>query len=104
MLSSTVSIFKLTLIFLAGNDSEPTYIVKLKFFDLDMKVYYRNPNNNIFTVDIKPDETMKKVAVKIQNKTRLNPCHVSITMVNNVCHCGKRTEHLLLQIDIFQEL
>ena len=35
------------------------------FIELDMKVYYRNSNNNIFTVDIKPDETIKEVAAKI---------------------------------------
>ena len=62
-----------------------------------MKVYYRNSNNNIFTVDIKPDDTMKEVAAKIQDKGGLKPCQVSVTMVSNVCHCGKRTEHLLLE-------
>ena len=62
-----------------------------------MKVYYRNSNKNIFTVDIKPGETMKEVAAKIQDKGGLNPCHVSVTMVNNVCDCGKRIEHLLLE-------
>ena len=55
-----------------------------------MKVYYRNSNKNTFTVDIKPDETMKEVAAKIQDKDRLNPCHVSVTVVYNVCDCGKR--------------
>ena len=48
-------------------------------------------------MDIKPDETMKEVAAKIQDKGGLNPCHVSVTMVNNVCDCGKRIEHLLLE-------
>ena len=64
---------------------------------LDFKVYYRNSNKNIFTVDIKPDETMKEVAAKIQDKGGLIPCHVSVTLVNNVCACGKRTQHLLLE-------
>ena len=62
-----------------------------------MKVYYRNSNKNIFTVDIKPDKTMKEVAAKIQDKGGLIPCHVSVTKVNNVCDCGKRIEHLLLE-------
>ena len=48
-------------------------------------------------MDIKPDETMKEVAAKIQDKGGLNPCHVSVTMANNVCDCGKRIEHLLLE-------
>ena len=62
-----------------------------------MKVYYRNSNNNIFTVNIKLDETMKVVAAKIQDKDGLNPFHVSVTMVNNACDCVKRIEHLLLE-------
>ena len=61
-----------------------------------MKVYYRNPKK-YFIVDIKPDKTTKEVAAKIQDKGGLNPCHVSVTMVNNVCDCGKRIEHLLLE-------
>ena len=64
---------------------------------LDLKVYYRNSNKNIFTVDIKPDEIMKEVAAKIQDKGGLIPCHVSVTLVNNVCACGKRIQHLLLE-------
>ena len=62
------------------------------FIELTMKVYYRNSNKNVFTVDIIPDETMKEVASKIQDKGGLNP-----TMVNNVCDCGKRIEHFLLE-------
>ena len=62
-----------------------------------MKVYYRNSNSNIFTVDIKPDEALKEVAAKIQYKGGPNPCHVSVTMETNVCDCGKRIEHLLLE-------
>ena len=62
-----------------------------------MKIYYRNRNKNIFTVDVKPDETMKEVATKVQDKGGLKPCHVSVTMVNNICNCGKRIEHLLLE-------
>ena len=62
-----------------------------------MKVCYRTPSNNIFTVDIKPDETMKEVAAKIQYKGGLKPCHVSATMVNRFCDCGKRIEPLLLE-------
>ena len=62
-----------------------------------MKVYYRNSNKNIFTVDIKPGEIMKEVAAKIQDKGGLMPCHVSVTMVNNVCDCGKKMKHLLLE-------
>ena len=61
-----------------------------------MKVYYRN-SKKYFIVDIKPDKTTKEVAAKIQDKGGLNPCHVSVTMVNNVCDCGKRIEHLLLE-------
>ena len=49
-----------------------------------MKVYYRNPNSNVFTVDIKPDETMKEIDAKVKGKGGLNPCYVSATMVNNV--------------------
>ena len=67
------------------------------FIELTMKVYYRNSNKNVFTVDIIQDETMKEVAAKIQGKGGLNPCHVSVTVVNNVCNCGKRIEHLLLE-------
>ena len=48
-------------------------------------------------MDIKPDKTMKEVAAKIQDKGGLIPCHVSVTKVNNVCDCGKRIEHLLLE-------
>ena len=62
-----------------------------------MKIYYRNRNKNILTVDVKPDETMKEVATKVQDKGGLKPCHVSVTMVNNICNCGKRIEHLLLE-------
>ena len=62
-----------------------------------MKIYYRNRNKNILTVDVKPDETMKEVATKVQDKGGLNPCHVSVTVVNNICNCGKRIEHLLLE-------
>ena len=62
-----------------------------------MTVYCRNSNKSVFKVDIKPDETMKEVAGKIQDKGGLIPCHVSVTMVNNVCDCGKRIEHLLLE-------
>ena len=40
---------------------------------------------------------MKEVAAKIQDKGRLNPCYVSVAMVNNVCDCRKRIEHLLLK-------
>ena len=40
---------------------------------------------------------MKEVAAKIQDKGGLKPCHVSVTMVNNVCDCGKRIEYLLLE-------
>ena len=61
-----------------------------------MKVYYRN-SKKYFIVDIKSDKTTKEVAAKIQDKGGLNPCHVSVTMVNNVCDCGKRIEHLLLE-------
>ena len=60
-----------------------------------MKVYHRNPHNSIFTVDIKPDEIMKEITAEIQDKGGLNPCHVSVTMENNVCDCGQRMEHLL---------
>ena len=67
------------------------------FIELSMKVYYRNSNKNVFTVDIIPDETMKEVAAKIQDKGGLNPCHVSVTMVSNVCDCGKRVEDFLLE-------
>ena len=42
---------------------------------------------------------MKEVAAKIQDKGGLNPCHVSVTMVNNVCDCGKRIEHGLESLD-----
>ena len=62
-----------------------------------MKVYYRNSNSNIFTMDIKPDESLKEVAAKIQYKCGPNPCHVTVTLVTNVCDCGKRIEHLLLE-------
>ena len=48
-------------------------------------------------MDIKPDETMKEVAAKIQDKGGLNSCHVSVTMVNNICDCGRRIKHLLLE-------
>ena len=48
-------------------------------------------------MDIKPDKTTKEVAAKIQDKGGLNPCNVSVTVVNNVCYCGKRIEHLLLE-------
>ena len=40
---------------------------------------------------------MKEVAAKLQDKWGLNPWHVSVTMVNNVCDCGKRIEHPLLE-------
>ena len=43
-----------------------------------MKLYYRNSNKNIFAVDTKPDETMKEVAAKIQDKGGVNPFHVSV--------------------------
>ena len=62
-----------------------------------MKIYYRNRNKNILTVDVKPDETMKEVATKVQDKGGLKPCHVSVTVVNNICNCGKRIEHFLLE-------
>ena len=62
-----------------------------------MKVYYTNSNKNIFTVDIKPHKTMKEVAAIIQDKGGLIPCHISVTMVNNIGDCGKRIEHLLLE-------
>ena len=62
-----------------------------------MKIYYRNRNKNILTVDVKPDEIMKEVATKVQDKGGLKPCHVSVTVVNNICNCGKRIEHLLLE-------
>ena len=62
-----------------------------------MKIFYRNRNKNILTVDVKPDETMKEVATKVQDKGGLKPCHVSVTVVNNICNCGKRIEHLLLE-------
>ena len=65
--------------------------------ELNMKVYCRNSNKNIFTIDIKPDGTMKEVAGKIQDKLWLNACHVSVTMANNFCGCGKRIKHLLLE-------
>ena len=52
-----------------------------------MKVYKKIPSNNISTVDIHPDETMKEEVAKIQDKGGLKPCHVSVTMVNNVCDC-----------------
>ena len=48
-------------------------------------------------MDVKPDETMKEVATKVQDKGGLKPCHVSVTVVNNICNCGKRIEHLLLE-------
>ena len=48
-------------------------------------------------MDIKPDEIMKEVAAKLQDKCGLNPWHVSVTMLNNVCDCGKRIEHPLLE-------
>ena len=67
------------------------------FIELNMKIYYRNRNKNILTVDVKPDETMKEVATKVQDKGGLKPCHVSVTVVNNICNCGKRIEHLLLE-------
>ena len=62
-----------------------------------MKVYYRNSNSNIFTVDITPDEALKEVAAKIQHKGGPNPCHVSVIMLTNVCDCGRRIEDLLLE-------
>ena len=55
------------------------------FIELNMNIYYRGY------------ETMKKKATKIQDKDGRNPCHVSVTMVNNVCDYGKRIEHLLLE-------
>ena len=48
-------------------------------------------------MDIKPDETMKEVATKVQDKGGLNPCHVSVTMVINICNWGKRIDYLLLE-------
>ena len=62
-----------------------------------MKIYYRNRNKNILTVDVKPDETMKEVATKVQDNGGLKPCYLSVTVVNNICNCGKRIEHLLLE-------
>ena len=50
-------------------------------------------------MDIKPDETMKEGAAKIQDKGGLIPCHVNVTMVNNVCDYGKRIEHLPESLD-----
>ena len=46
-------------------------------------------------MDIQPDKIMKEVAAKMQDKGGLEPCQVSVSMVN-VCDCGKRIEHLLL--------
>ena len=43
---------------------------------------------------------MKEVAAKMQGKGGLKTCHVSITMVNNVCDCGKIIEHLHHHTDI----
>ena len=43
---------------------------------------------------------MKEVAAKMQDKGGLKTCHVSITMVNNVCDCGKIIEHLHHHTDI----
>ena len=48
-------------------------------------------------MDIQPGKTMKEVVAKIQDKGGLKPCHVSATMVNNLCDCGKRIEYLLLE-------
>ena len=48
-------------------------------------------------MDIKPDESLKEVAAKIQYKCGPNPYHVTVTLVTNVCDCGKRIEHLLLE-------
>lgn len=59
-----------------------------------MRVYYKNSNGNVFTIDIQPPKTMKKVAAKMQDKGGLKPCNIS---VNNICDCGKRIEHLLLE-------
>ena len=36
---------------------------------------------------------MKEVAPKIQEKDDLKPCHVSLTMVNNVCNCEEKVEY-----------
>ena len=35
---------------------------------------------------------MNEVAAKIQLKDELNPCHISVTMVNYVCDCGMERE------------
>ena len=40
---------------------------------------------------------MKEVAAKMQDKGGLTLCCISVTMVNNLCGCGKKIEHLLLK-------
>ena len=40
---------------------------------------------------------MKEVAAKMQDKGGPKQCNISVTMVNNICDCGKRIEHLLLE-------
>ena len=62
-----------------------------------MRVYYKNSNGNVFTIDIQPHKTMKEVAAKMQDKGGPKPCNIIVTMVSNICDCGKRIEHLLLE-------
>ena len=46
---------------------------------------------------IKLSETMNKVAGKIQDKGGRNPCHLGVTMVDNVYNCGKSMQYILLE-------
>ena len=40
---------------------------------------------------------MKEMAAKMEDKGGLMPCHVSVTMVSNVCDCEKGIEYVLLE-------
>ena len=40
-------------------------------------------------MDILPGDTMEQVTHKIQAKSGINPCNVSLSMVDSLFNCGK---------------
>ena len=56
-----------------------------------------------FGMNVLPEDTMEQVTHKIQDKSGITPCNVSLYMVDSLCNCGETVNQLLLE-DISTEI
>ena len=62
-----------------------------------MKIYFKTGNGSFFGMDALLEDTMEQVTHKIQDKSWIKPCNVSLYIVDSLCNCGETVNQLLLE-------